>query len=76
MTQLKEEGADFTTVDYKDRTPLHIACIKGHLNVVKLLLKQSKSIYYCFNWFIDVNLDKIDDTGCSPLYLAIAKGHS
>lgn len=38
--------------------------MKGNLNVVKFLIKEN------------VNLDKIDATGCSPLYHAIRKGHA
>lgn len=41
MYQLKDEGADFNQVDYRARSALHIACIKGHINVVKFLLKES-----------------------------------
>ena len=51
-------------MDYRARSPLHVACLKGHIEVVKFLLREH------------VNLDKIDSTGCSPLYHAIRKGHA
>ncbi len=42
---------------------MHIACINGYLEVVEFLLKEN------------VNLDKIDSTGVSPLYHAIMRNH-
>lgn len=42
MEQLKEEGADFQQVDYRARSALHVACLKGKLNIAEFLLKESK----------------------------------
>ena len=74
---MKDEGADFNSVDYNARSALHIACINGHLNVVKFLLKESKIVIsFIFTNNIGVFLDKIDSSGSSPLYHSIKKGHN
>ena len=51
MKKLSEEGADFNSVDYRGRAPIHIASISGNLEAVRYLLDQS------------VNLDMIDNSG-------------
>jgi ankyrin repeat protein len=63
LKQLKDEGADFNCVDYRARSPLHIACIHGYMPIVRFLMQEK------------VNLDKIDSTGSSPLYHAIKRKH-
>lgn len=45
MISLREEGANFNVVDYKARSPLHMSCRKGYIEIVKFLLKQSKYIH-------------------------------
>lgn len=47
----------------KKYTPLHIACIYGHINIVEYLLS------------IGANLNISDDNGQSPLYFACSHGH-
>jgi ankyrin repeat protein len=54
---------DFNCVDYRARSALHIACIHGFMPTVRFLLREQ------------VNLDKIDSTGTSPLYHAIKRRH-
>jgi len=34
---LIEKGADKEALDWRNSTPLHRACLKGHLDIVKLL---------------------------------------
>lgn len=63
LEQLKEEGCDFNCVDYRARSALHIACLHGYMPAVRFLIREN------------VNLDKIDSTGVSPLYHAIKRGH-
>jgi ankyrin repeat protein len=38
MKQLASEGADFTLVDYRGRAPIHVAAIKGDIEIVKFLI--------------------------------------
>jgi ankyrin repeat protein len=54
-----DDGADLNVVDYRSRSPLHISCIKGYKDLVKYLIGKN------------VNLDKIDESGCSALYYAV-----
>lgn len=48
MNQLKDLKIDFNQLDYKGKSPLHIACLKGHVNIVKFLIKQSTHIMLNF----------------------------
>ena len=61
--KLSEEGADFNSVDYRGRAPIHIASISGNLEAVRYLLDQS------------VNLDMIDNSGQSSLFYACINRH-
>eukprot|EP00347_Sterkiella_histriomuscorum_P002989 403366027 len=63
IQKLKEQGVNFNSIDYRSRTALHTACMKGKQQVVEFLVNEN------------MNLDQIDSTGCSPLYHAIRKGH-
>lgn len=48
MNSLASEGLDFGLVDYRGRGPIHIAAIKGDIEIVKFLIEQR------------VNLDFVD----------------
>jgi hypothetical protein len=39
MKQLVEKGADINAKDYENTTPLHFACMWGHVEAVSLLIK-------------------------------------
>ena len=57
--------ADVTIQDkYYGRTPLHSACNKGHLDVVRVLVSEFKA---------DVTIQ--DNDGCTPLHYACLEGH-
>lgn len=58
MKQLASEGADFTLVDYRGRAPIHVAAIKGDIEIVKFLID------------LRVDLDQLDQQGMSALYMA------
>ena len=40
MTQLLDDGAEVDRANEKGRTPLWIACLKGHVEVARLLLEK------------------------------------
>ena len=44
LVQLKKSGIDLCACDYDMRTPLHIAVNHGHIEVVKYLLSEGKSV--------------------------------
>lgn len=46
------------------RTPLHAAAFSGHVDCVKLLLSH------------DATVDVADESGCSPLMMAAARGRA
>ena len=41
VLSLKLYGQQLNLHDYSSKSPLHVACSKGHFNVVKYLIKQS-----------------------------------
>lgn len=45
-----QKGADPNFQDYDKRTPLHLACVEGHLNVVGVLLKAGASMNAIDRW--------------------------
>lgn len=57
-------GADLSLTDASGRTPLHLACLHGHLEVVQYLLKHH------------VNTDEADMLGLTPIDYAQKGGHS
>ncbi len=59
------DDVDINEVDDEGRTPLYRACERGHLKVVKLLLKQDG---------IDINEEKFHDER-TPLYIACYRRH-
>ncbi|KIJ05104.1 hypothetical protein PAXINDRAFT_33147, partial [Paxillus involutus ATCC 200175] len=54
---------DVNMQDIHSRTPLHLACSKGHLNIVELLVQNG------------ANLNVQDNYFSTPLHLACSKGH-
>jgi ankyrin repeat protein len=64
VRRLLSIGADVNAKDnWHDRTPLHVACEKGHVQVVKELVEHGADV------------DVKDKDGSSPLHWACAKGH-
>ncbi|CAK9295629.1 unnamed protein product [Gordionus sp. m RMFG-2023] len=55
--------SDINMKDENDRTPIHIACLNGHLDILKAILQ------YC------PNLDFRDKFGMTPLIICIAYNH-
>ena len=49
-------------------TPFHIACSKGHMNIVSILIEKS--------FELKMSLNKTDDTGHTGFHLACKNGHS
>ncbi len=58
-------NGDFSHGDYDNRTPLHLACSNGHLNVVKYLIEQGN--------LKDIN--PIDRWGGTPYDDAVRENH-
>jgi ankyrin repeat protein len=49
--------------DTSGYTPLHLACDKGHIDIVNILLKCNSNVNLC------------DNNGYTPLHVACDKGH-
>ena len=60
---LDEEGVDVSVVDDRRRTPLHLACEKGHTGIAQLLIDHGA----------DVSV--VDNYGNTPLHDACYNGH-
>ena len=59
VERLLTRGVDPNSLDYDERTPLHLACLNGHINVVSVLLQ--------FN----AKTKLTDESGLTPLDLAM-----
>jgi ankyrin repeat protein len=65
---LIERGTKIDAIDADDWTPLHYACAKGHLNVIKFInLKETKN----FQKFIRMKTN----TSATCLHLAVQQGN-
>jgi hypothetical protein len=64
IKNLMDKGINLNTCDSLGMTPLHIACIKGHEELVNVLLKSEK-----------LNIDKRDLLGTTPLMYAASWNH-
>lgn len=60
MKLLIEKGIDVNTKDVHNHTPLHYACLYGHIEVINFLLQQKADIY-------------IPDSKFQPLYYILKK---
>ena len=58
-----EQGADKDDAGPRGDTPLHLATLKGHLDVVRCLCEQG------------ADTDKFNQPGYTPLHMSAAKGH-
>ena len=56
-------GCDINLTGHGQTTPLYIACFKGHLDIVRLLLENN------------CNIDQAMDDGRMPLYAACNQEH-
>lgn len=60
---LIKKGADINLQDYRNRTPLHLACVSGFEGAVELLLEKGAQILR-------------DSNRRTPLHLACQRGHT
>jgi ankyrin repeat protein len=63
VLRLLSVGADVNAKNDDDKTPLHVACWKGHVAVVKQLVGHG------------ANIEAKNISGCTPLHLASWEGH-
>jgi len=64
IKQLAERGAEINARDHTNYTPLHFACMWGHVEAVKLLIE------------LGANLEIEDVTGVTPMIIAEQNGNS
>ena len=64
VEQAMQNGANLESTDNLGKTPLHLACCNGHLDVVRYLLTSHGA-----------NLEATDNNGKTPLHLACWNGH-
>ena len=63
ISYLVNIGANVNVQDPDQKTALHVAALRGRVEVVKCLIENGAMV------------DAKDKKGCTPLYLSIAKGH-
>ena len=64
---ISEKELDPLSEDDEDKTPLHLACEKGHLNIVRYLVDGLS---------VDSEYTSSDNsTSMTPLHVACSKGH-
>ena len=73
---LLEKSADKKKTDSMGLNPLHIAAQNGHLEVVKLLALEEKSLFSNIFGTNHLYINQVDKNGFTPLYLAIKNGHT
>ena len=83
VQKLVQNGAFIAAEDHDCNTPLHIACHKGHLRIVKFLMEhtrvdwEAKSVISCsVGDFIYTNFSHSNKVLGTPLSCAAAYGHS
>ena len=64
IKQLAERGAEINARDHTNYTPLHLACMWGHVEAVKLLIE------------LGANPDIEDVTGVTPMIIAEQNGNA
>ena len=75
IKDLNDNGIDINQSDFEGRNSYHIAARENNLNMIRYLLEKSVSFIFIFLIFflLDVtNIDKMDNSGKTPLYEALA----
>ena len=75
IKDLNDIGIDINQSDFEGRNSYHIAARENNLNMIRYLLEKSVSFIFIFLIFflLDVtNIDKMDNSGKTPLYEALA----
>ncbi|RDD37563.1 Transient receptor potential cation channel subfamily A member 1-like protein [Trichoplax sp. H2] len=72
---LLERGVNILCRDDEEATPLHGACMEGHLDIVKALVNYAKTGRHGYYELKDV-LNATDTDNCTPLHYATENSHA